>query len=224
MVYQQKILEMKNIYQNLENTIQIFKEKTHLDCIPGCGDCCNRFEPYISVLEGIVIANWLYQNPGELESFFSKIKNKSEILCPFYKVDSLFHCGIYPIRPFICRTFAFSGKKVGNEIKYSPCLRIQHQCPDETRIAQEYISQGLIVPVYNEEYAKICQIDFLLATDMHPLIRSIEIALSEVIVSKDTRQKENSFSCSNSFTALVRKILEKANPVSLYSVKNGEVI
>ena len=115
MIYQEKILEMDTTYKNLENTIQIFKQKTRLDCIPGCGDCCNRFEPYISVLEGIVIANWLCQNPEALENFYSRIKNKSEILCPFYKIDSLYHCGIYSIRPFICRTFAFSGKKTGKE-------------------------------------------------------------------------------------------------------------
>ncbi len=211
MDYQNKILNLENLYKDLENKIQFFKQKTHLDCVPGCGDCCNRFEPYISVLEGIIIADWLYRNQEAMDAFGQKMKNKSEILCPFYQVGSNYHCGIYTIRPFICRLFAFSGKRQGSETKYCPCLRIQGQYPEETRIAQQYVSQGLILPIYNEEFSKICKIDFLLATDLHPLTRSIEIALEIFFLNRNIAEEKASL-YHNTFTFLVRKTLEKTPP------------
>ena len=186
-----KISTLQTIYHEIATTISHFKEKTQIDCVYGCGDCCNHFEPYISVLEATLIVEYLQEDSERMERFLQVRGSKTDILCPFYQVASPYHCGIYPIRPLICRLYAFSGKKVDQQIHYSPCPRIRDHYTTEVANARRLIAEGLTIPLYKEQYPYLCELDFVLATDLHPLTRSVEIAIEHwpAIVTGDYQQK-----------------------------------
>ncbi len=174
------IRTIKQLYQEIETKNQIFKKVTGLNCIPGCGDCCNRFEPYITVLEGLILANYFEEQPQTYQRFLARPNNHdSDILCPFYNSNQDYHCGIYEVRPMICRLYSFSGKIESQGICFQPCPKIQEHFPKEVTFAQLLLKDNLEIPIYSEVYTKLCEIDFILATDFHPLTRSIEIALEQ---------------------------------------------
>ena len=180
---EKKLIAVQDIYNEIEHKIGIFKQNTGLNCVPGCGECCNRFEPYISILEALVVSRYLQNTPKAMENFYNS-KKRENILCPFYIDNADYHCGIYTIRPFICRMYGFSVHKKKLKTKYLPCPRVKEYYTKEMKEVQKLIKEN-ILPIYEKEYKKLCELDFKLATDLHPLITSIEIALenSEKIAS-----------------------------------------
>lgn len=187
---------IKEIYRQIEEKTDAFKKATGIDCVYGCGECCNRFEPYSSVLEMLVIAEHLKQNPEELELFWKAPRDKEKNLCAFYKPDSPYHCGIYKIRPLICRLYSFSGKAIPEEkMTYISCPQIKTYYGIKVSKAIELIENGFPIATYKEEYPKICKLDLILATDFHPITRSLEIALENMVDIENgiyQRKKEES--------------------------------
>ena len=211
---QTKIDAVMQLYQEAEKKISLFKHKTGLDCVPGCGACCNRFEPYISVLEGLVIAQYLQQNPLALKAFISSLKIKTDILFPFYQNKSSFHCGIYKIRPSICRLYAFSCKNTHGNAQYFPCPQIVSYYTKEMAIAENLFQEVNPLPVAQLEFNKLCEIDFVLATDLHPLTRSTELALEnfssiEIGSYQKKQEQRKSIKMAIPFSKLVRSHLQK---------------
>lgn len=182
----EKISSVQKIYQQTESRIQFFKQVTGLNCVAGCGDCCNRFEPYITVLEGLVVAEYLKSSPDRYQQFISRPSyEERDSLCPFYIVGSDYHCGIYSIRPLICRMYSFCAKKNKEKIEFQACPPITEHYGKELALTDKLLELGLDLPIYLDEYNKLCQIDFMLATDFHPLERSIDIALESYSAIED---------------------------------------
>ncbi len=205
-----KVALVQALYDEIEAKIQKFKAATQLDCVVGCGECCNRFEPYITVLEGLVVADCLQKNSALSARFFNRpeVELRGEILCPFYMVDTPYHCGIYSIRPFICRMYSFSGKEKDGCVEFQPCQKIQQHFASQTQRSQILIQEGLALPIYAEEYQKLCQIDFILATDFHPLTRSIELALKEADAIQSGFYQNRQKDCDpKSFSKFIRNHL-----------------
>lgn len=214
----EKIISVKNIYNQSEARIQAFKQATQLNCVPGCGDCCNRFEPYITVLEGLIIADYLTNNPKMLEKFQLRPSyEQSEVLCPFYVKDVCYHCGIYDIRPLICRMFSFCCKKSPQGLELQACTQIADYFSKEVVLANQLLQHGLDLPIYVEEYNKLCRVDFMLATDFHPLDRSVEIALESADQIKNgTYQNQSPHSNTVlSFKEFIRSHLVQQGIVNL---------
>ena len=216
-----KMSALKTIYHEIATTIAHFKEKTRIDCVYGCGDCCNHFEPYISVLEATLIVEHLQEDGERMEHFYQVPRHKLDILCPFYQVASPYHCGIHPIRPMICRLYAFSGKRANEQIHYAPCPRIRDHYAVEVVEARRLVAAGLAIPLYKDQFPRLCELDFVLATDLHPLTRSVEIAIQHwpAIISGEYQQKLAQGKSPTSkrlrvpFSRYVRWYLDSENPI-----------
>lgn len=179
---QARVLE---IYREVDEIISAFAGCTGISCVSGCGECCRRFEPFISVLEAGIIADHIMTHPQAFQIFTQAPRDKREVLCPFFDPDRPYHCGMYALRPLICRLFAFSARRVPDVLYYEACKAIRQQHVQKVELANQLIRQGLAIPIYHDVYLRLQKIDFWLATDQHPLTRSIEIAL----------EKQNQIAC-----------------------------
>lgn len=173
----QKLAHLQDLYAEIDAPINAFQEKTRLACMFGCGECCTHFEPYISVLEGLLVAEYLQKSPARLASFYEVPRCKTQLLCPFYDPYSPRHCSIHHIRPLICRLFAFSATQHGMACEYTPCRIIEHHFPSQVALGKRLVPHELQIPVYHKIYQRLCGIDKRLACDLHPLTDSVEIAL-----------------------------------------------
>lgn len=175
---EEKLAKLSKIYENIEKQVASLKSKTCLSCIKDCGECCKRFEPYISVFEAVPLAKYLRDNPDKHEIYKKNVaKNREKwTACPFY--DSEKHCTVYPIRPLICRLFGFSSNRNRqNKIIFSTCSKIEQAMPEKVKVARAMTENGLDVPVYQDIAAQIQNIDFQLATDYHSFSKSVKVAL-----------------------------------------------
>jgi Fe-S-cluster containining protein len=119
------LIAIEKAYNNISVKQQEWYDKTNFKCPPGCGHCCENFEPDILESEALYMAAWLLENKPCIametaqHNFPYKHDDKT---CPFYNAVSPYHCSIYGGRPFICRLFGASGSYSKNhEIFWRPC-------------------------------------------------------------------------------------------------------
>jgi Fe-S-cluster containining protein len=89
-------------------------------CPPGCGLCCETFEPDILEVEALYLAAWILKNaPERLDDIE---KNAGRRGCVLADPSGEYHCTVYGGRPLICRLFAFSGDRgKDGTIRFRPC-------------------------------------------------------------------------------------------------------
>lgn len=121
------LTQLRDIYDELENTTENFRKNYHISCPEGCGSCCERFIPDITSAEARMVAAYLLFVKQDLEAlkmleshlegihFMKKscmddgdAVDASLTGCPLYDPDNPYHCTVYPARPLICRLFAAS--------------------------------------------------------------------------------------------------------------------
>ena len=118
----------------------------------------------------------------------------------------------------ICRLYAFSDKKNGAQLEDSPCPPIKEVFASQVEKAIAMVRRGFPIPVYREEYPKLCEIDFVLATDLHPLTRSLEISIQKwnEIGSEEYQRKQLESKITQRmdipFSRFVRSHLSKEKP------------
>lgn len=84
----------------LEN---IYNQVPASTCPPGCGKCCGPVFP--ALREITRIKNWCTSQGIEYKPFMN-----GEMDCPYLLEDKT--CQIYPVRPFMCRTFGVCEEKM----------------------------------------------------------------------------------------------------------------
>lgn len=213
---QEKLLALQQMYREIDRRIEAFVRSTKIACVSGCGDCCTRFEPYISILEALIIAECLNKNPCRLHAFWDAPRDKEKVLCPFFCPGRPLHCGIYSIRPLICRLFAFSAREISGTIRYEPCQMIARHYPSEVERADRLMQREVSIPIYKEVYQRLKDIAPVLATDLHPLMRSVELALERYkdLISGEYQgvQNEDSQELAIPFSRAVREHFARLQP------------
>ena len=201
-----KIDKLSAIYAKIEQQVDKLQKKTCVSCIANCGECCKRFEPYISVLEAVPLAKYLRNNPEKHELYKQNVK-RNEVkwyACPFY--DDEKHCTVYPIRPLICRLFGFSANRDRyNKVVFSTCSKIENEMPEKVKVARALTRTGLDVPIYQDIAQQIQEIDFYMATDYHPFSRSVQIAVDNYDSIMSGEFKTTKTSSANNFSELLRR-------------------
>ncbi len=106
--------ELFAIYEEIDEKVRQFKEKTDLKCKRDCGECCAKGKVGISPLEFIPCAVELFKR-GELQKYYEKAKKREYGICSFYVPYTLDmkkgYCSIYHLRPATCRLYGFGFKK-----------------------------------------------------------------------------------------------------------------
>lgn len=181
------IHDLTNIYKALDVQVESFKKKTGIDCIEGCGKCCeissNNIE--VSVLEVVPLSHYLWET-GEGELFLDKIsKTDNRSPCVLYHVNHLKQrkgrCYAYSLRPLICRLFGFSATqdKYGKPVMVF-CSTIKKSKPYIGEDIKRMIHQGLDVPIYSTYARRISFLNPIYSHQCHPMNEAIKIAIEVV--------------------------------------------
>ena len=180
-----KIRSLLKLFQSLDREIQKFQSKSGLNCLAGCGRCCENPNVETTVLELLPLAQKLWQE-GSAEDWLKKIESVQEKgPCVFYKPDPLIpgngRCSVYSLRPLICRLFGFSAKiDKHKDNVFVTCATIKKLYMKEFESAQHKVQSGSLPIASMEHYSmKAYQIDPTLGRDQLPINRAIKIVLEK---------------------------------------------
>ncbi|MBF0122945.1 MAG: YkgJ family cysteine cluster protein [Candidatus Omnitrophica bacterium] len=110
-----KIRSVRRIYVEVDRATQSFRKKVGLGCPDRCGHCCANSNVETTVLEMLPLAEELLRR-GEAEAWWQETENRDfPGQCVFYIPDegeqNQGRCGVYALRPLICRMFGYTGNK-----------------------------------------------------------------------------------------------------------------
>ncbi|MDX9914640.1 MAG: YkgJ family cysteine cluster protein [Sphaerochaeta sp.] len=117
--HHQRLERLSSLYEQIEDETGRFKDEYSIGCGPGCGTCCEHFNPDITALEASLVAAHLLVD-GEKRHLINRLYTEGVDggPCPLYDKGSPYHCTVYAVRPLICRLFgaASSADKNGRAI------------------------------------------------------------------------------------------------------------
>lgn len=117
--HHQSMNQLATLYAEIEEQTSRFRDEYSIACGPGCGTCCEHFNPDITALEASLVAAYLLLEESKrplIERLYAE--GVDEGPCPLYNKDSIYHCSVYEVRPLICRLFGSSASldKSGNAV------------------------------------------------------------------------------------------------------------
>ena len=107
--------ELRTIYQDINRETERFAAKSGLACKPGCGKCCEFPEISLTTADCLVLAEALWDE-GRAEELHAQLSKEpaeaSSSPCPIYQPSPqekhMGRCGMWPVRPGLCRLFGFA--------------------------------------------------------------------------------------------------------------------
>ncbi len=96
------------IYRDADRATDAVAAATGLACPTGCGACCVRTPPHVSVSDAAPLARAAIES-GEAEALLERARATGPGPCVLFAPGRLpGGCTVYAIRPVICRLFAFA--------------------------------------------------------------------------------------------------------------------
>ncbi|WP_428770544.1 YkgJ family cysteine cluster protein [Treponema sp. HNW] len=118
------------VYNDIDKSQALWKQKTPAPCPDGCGRCCEHFEPDVYEYEALYLAAWLLVHEEKLAEDI-RLHGADFSLnhtdgCLLFDPYNPYHCRAYGGRCLICRLFAHSGTR-GKDMKmrWKPCKFIE---------------------------------------------------------------------------------------------------
>lgn len=176
--------KLKKIFKHADREAILFSKRADLHCLPGCGRCCENPRVETTVLEFMPLADELWKK-GEALQWLDKIDQlQSSGICVFYKPDPLGagrgRCGVYQLRPNICRLYGFSAGKDKRGVKrLITCEPIKTAQPRQVIQAKQRIQEGMPVPTMQHFAMKVFQLHPFWGREQLPINQAIKIALEK---------------------------------------------
>jgi uncharacterized protein len=179
--------DVLNIYKRFDKAIASFQSATGLLCPSGCSTCCIEGDVEATVLEVLPLAMEIYSRKEE-DAILSAIlerQNAEDSLCVLFKNplnhDDAGPCGYYEFRPLVCRLFGFASRKNKScEIEFMTCRIIKEQFPDDVKKAENAISKGYKLPVFQDSFMKISSMKPGTGTRRLPINEAIKEAIESL--------------------------------------------
>lgn len=190
-----KVRAVEKLYGELQQAISQFQSATGLQCVSGCGFCCQKPDIEASVLEFLPFAYQLYIDGKAYEWLEQMEHHQHDKVCtlffPLHVHQQKGMCKDYPYRGLICRLFGFSAtmNKYGQPI-LSTCKIIKTEQASQYEMANEGIREGLPVPVMHHYYSRLCAIDHRLTEKLYPINQAILYAIETVLAYYAYRGKK----------------------------------
>jgi len=174
-----------HLFNRLDNHIAIFREKSRLECIPGCSKCCIKPDVNATILEFLPAAMNMYRSGVYEDILIDMLDKKKNSICVFYDPDGdKGNCSCYRYRGMICRLFGFAVRIDKYGVKsLVTCRDIMKQ------ISQPYSAKQLsYAPQITKYYMKLFAIDPNLTIQQLPVNECIKKAIE--IVAMDSRYRK----------------------------------
>ena len=173
------LMVMNRIYERIDEEQKKWTAVSTFRCPPGCGLCCETFEPDVLQGEALYLAAWLLENKPELIKTIDWSRPGTS--CPLSNPVSEYHCTVYEGRPLICRLFAFSGDRAKDgTVRYRPCRHMDTE--DHTVLNQDTLMQrfGRCPPVMGDLSAEVSMSMPEVSDERLPLREALQRALAKI--------------------------------------------
>ena len=143
-----EMLTVWNYYKSIENDFSQFEEAFSIRCPDRCGQCCERFIPDVTYLEGLLIAFYISFVEKRDISYLAGW-SESHTGCPLFNNDTK-RCTVYSVRPVICRVFCSAASETKDGLSFRGCFNMERNLDDRTLKEKE-----IHIPVMSEYGEKI---------------------------------------------------------------------
>lgn len=145
--------EVMEILGEIERETSAFARSSGIKCREGCGQCCLKPGVEVRPLELIPLARQLLES-GEAEAVHERASADPGGVCVFYRKvagdETLGRCGVYAVRPSLCRLFGFAAVSSKRGPELAACHWHKRLQPVEVDAAQAAIDGGGRVPLFND--------------------------------------------------------------------------
>jgi Fe-S-cluster containining protein len=174
--------DLQKIYDQMWEAFSQYQAASGLNCLVGCGKCCNNPEVEASVLEMFPLAVRILDE-NKLEEWLDKLEGPIQDHCLMYEPHSpdgsKGQCGVYKERPSLCRMFGVAGfYNKHHEVTLSVCKLIREKYPDLTKIRESEVSDK--TPMLITWSYSLAQIDPGLIQDRMPINLALKKALERI--------------------------------------------
>lgn len=194
MTSSQQIQALRKIFREFDKKILCFQKKTGLDCLRGCGWCCENNDVETTVLEMMPLA-WELWRRGKAASWMNKAyEAKDPGRCIFYRpkrsVPGKGRCAVHPFRPLICRAFGFSCIPDKNgSLRLVTCALIKDAHQEVYPKVEAVINKGLTAVDLTDYTTRIICLNPALGIERMPINTALTKAVERLGLQKQLKQK-----------------------------------
>jgi Fe-S-cluster containining protein len=139
------------LYRSADDGTAAVSAGAQLACPTGCGMCCIRTPPHVSVSDMAPVARAAIA-AGEGEALLERARATGAGPCVLFAPGQLpGGCTVYAIRPVICRLFAFAAvRDKHGALELAVCREHTAADPAAPARAAAYLAAGNPAPVFSE--------------------------------------------------------------------------
>ncbi|HVV85114.1 MAG TPA: YkgJ family cysteine cluster protein [Kofleriaceae bacterium] len=165
------------IYRDADAATAAVAGATALACPTGCGNCCVRTPPHVSVSDVAPIARAAIES-GEAEALLARARATGAGPCVLFAPGRLpGGCTVYALRPVICRLFAFAAvRDKHGALELAICREHKAADPAAPDRVRAYLAAGGAAPVFAEVQQEAHDPD-----DGPPELMPINLALARAL-------------------------------------------
>ncbi len=183
--YRSKISQVIRLYVEIDRKTTELKRETGLDCLEGCGFCCNSVKVEATVLEMLPLAYLLWKIGKGRECLELLRKTDEYSTCVFFKKDENLEwkgrCTAYTYRSIICRLFGFFAlKNKEGKASYSVCKIIKENFPEQYKKAIESLDKKPVRFSMTDYSMRIIAIGSEHEAKMMPINKATMLALERI--------------------------------------------
>lgn len=182
--------QVELVYRDMSATFNAYQQRRELHCRADCGRCCRKPDVYVSVLEMLPLALYLYDT-GQAEAVLQQAADYQGEFCFFYAARDATgengQCRIYDYRGGICRMFGAVGipDKYG-KLTLSTCQPIREDHADAYNASIIAITREIAAdppPLIKHWKNHVTNIDYGLGQEDLPLTEAVREALMKVLAT-----------------------------------------
>ncbi len=139
------------VYRDADHATDAVGAATGLACPTGCGACCVRTPPHVSVSDVAPIARAAIES-GEAEALLARARTVGAGPCVLFAPGQLpGGCTVYAIRPAICRLFAFAAvRDKHGALELAICREHSAADPAAPARVRAYLAAGGAAPCFTD--------------------------------------------------------------------------
>lgn len=176
------LARLRQIYEEIDRQAAALKAMTELRCPPGCGTCCSSREVEATELEMLPVARELFRRREVLSCLERLGAAADEGPCVFYQPERSARgegcCGIYILRPAVCRLFGYGAVKNKYGIaQLAVCTVMKKVIPRPAQDAAYAVERGLPAPTFTDFARQVAGLEPSLGRRLLPINRALRFAL-----------------------------------------------
>jgi uncharacterized protein len=185
--------ELRRIFRDVDEKVEEFKALTGVRCPDMCGICCASEKVETTVVEMMPLAEELWKT-GRADHFLEKIQEfEDRGPCVFFEKDKITpgngRCGVYALRPLICRLFGFfTVKDKTGKYVYGSCKVMKEKYPENYKKAVELVERGDHLSNVTDHTIKIISMGTGISKKMYPINLAAKMAIEKTGFDQTTRR------------------------------------